>query len=343
MEKKKLGYLSSLDLLRGLAALAVCYFHFTHGNPDFLSKTNLLYQSGRYGFLGVDVFFVISGFVIPYAMYRGMYRFKNFGKFLLKRVIRIEPPFIASIILVIALNWLSTLSPYYRGAGFTIDFTALALHLGYLNAFFQYPWVNDVYWTLAIEFQYYIIIALIFPLLIHSKKYYSFIALGVFGMMGFFITGHNFIFNYGLLFVVGILLFQFKIGYLKDAEFGTLLLIALLLIFVKFDKRYLVAALLPYFFILYFDFNNKISKFLGNISYSLYLVHIPIGGRIINICETLIQSEQIRSVFVFVALAVSIFAAWVFFMVIEKPAMELAKKIGYAKKQINLEVKPEST
>jgi peptidoglycan/LPS O-acetylase OafA/YrhL len=342
MEKKKLGYLSSLDLLRGLAALAVCYFHFTHGNPDFLSKTNLLYQSGRYGFLGVDVFFVISGFVIPYAMYRGMYRFKNFGKFLLKRVIRIEPPFIASIILVIALNWLSTLSPYYRGAGFTIDFTALALHLGYLNAFFQYPWVNDVYWTLAIEFQYYIIIALIFPLLIHSKKYFSFIALGVFGMMGFFITGHNFIFNYGLLFVVGILLFQFRIGYLKDAEFGTLLLIALLMIFVKFDKRYLVAALLPYFFILYFDFNNKISKFLGNISYSLYLVHIPIGGRIINICETLFQSEQIRSVFVFVALAVSIFAAWVFFMVIEKPAMELAKKIGYAKKQINLEVKPES-
>ena len=343
MEKKKLGYLSSLDLLRGLAAVAVCYFHFTHGNPDFLSKTNILYESGRYGFLGVDVFFVISGFVIPYAMYRGMYRFKNFGKFLLKRVIRIEPPFIASIILVIALNWLSTLSPYYRGAGFTIDFTALALHLGYLNAFFQYPWVNDVYWTLAIEFQYYIIIALIFPLLIHSKKYYSFIALGVFGMMGFFITGHNFIFNYGLLFVVGILLFQYKIGYLKDAEFGTLLLIALLMIFVKFDKRYLVAALLPYFFILYFDFNNKISKFLGNISYSLYLVHIPIGGRIINICETLIQSEQIRSVFVFVALAVSIFAAWVFFMVIEKPAMELAKKIGYSKKQINLEVKPEST
>ncbi len=95
MEKKKLGYLSSLDLLRGLAAVAVCYFHFTHGNPDFLSKTNILYQSGRYGFLGVDVFFVISGFVIPYAMYRGMYRFKNFGTFLLKRVIRIEPPFFA--------------------------------------------------------------------------------------------------------------------------------------------------------------------------------------------------------------------------------------------------------
>lgn len=342
MEKKKLGYLSSLDLLRGLAAVAVCYFHFTHGNPDFLSKTNILYQSGRFGFLGVDVFFVISGFVIPYAMYRGMYRFKNFGTFLLKRVIRIEPPYLVSIILVVALNWLSTLSPYYRGAGFLLDYKALALHLGYLNAFFpDSPWVNDVYWTLAIEFQYYIIIAMIFPLLIHSKKYFSFIAVGVFGMMGFFITSHNFIFNYGLLFVVGILLFQFKIGYLKDAEFGALLLIALLMIYVKFDNRYLVAAILPYFFILYFNMSGKVSKFLGNISYSLYLVHIPIGGRIINICETLFQSEQIRSLFVFVALAGSIFAAWIFFLLIEKPAMELAKKIGYSKTKENSGLRPE--
>jgi peptidoglycan/LPS O-acetylase OafA/YrhL len=45
MEKKKPGYLSSLDLLRGLAALAVYFFHFTHGNPDFLSKTSLLFQT----------------------------------------------------------------------------------------------------------------------------------------------------------------------------------------------------------------------------------------------------------------------------------------------------------
>ena len=105
----KLGYLSSLDLLRGLAAVAVCYFHFTHGNPDFLSPGNFLYISGRYGFLGVDVFFVISGFVIPYAMYRGNYHLRDFGRFLTKRVVRIEPPYLISILLVLALNWISTL------------------------------------------------------------------------------------------------------------------------------------------------------------------------------------------------------------------------------------------
>lgn len=331
MKNEKLAYLSSLDLLRGLAAVAVCYFHFTHGNPDFLSASNPLFVSGRFGFLGVDVFFVISGFVIPYAMYRGSYHVKDFGRFLAKRLVRIEPPYLVSIILVLVLNWMSTLSPYYKGAPFSINFEALALHLGYLNAFFNFPWVNDVYWTLAIEFQYYILIALIFPLLIHQEKKFSIGSLLVFGLLSFFLEGHNFIFNYSPLFIVGILLFLFHIGYLDKKHFGAFLLIALILIFIKFDKRYLVAALLPYFFITYFEFNDRISKFLGNISYSLYLVHIPIGGRIINLCESFVQNELIRSLFVFVALFISIFAAWIFYRIIEKPFMNMSKRITYKK------------
>lgn len=331
MRNEKLGYLSSLDLLRGLAAVAVCYFHFTHGNPDFLDKSNILYISGRFGFLGVDVFFVISGFVIPYAMYRGNYHVRDFGRFLAKRVVRIEPPYLFSIALVILLNWLSTLSPFYRGAPYSVNLEALALHLGYLNAFFSFPWVNDVYWTLAIEFQYYILIALIFPLLIHPRKTYSYGTLLVFGLSSLFFEQHNYIFNYSLLFIVGIILFQFHIGYLGKKHFGSFLLIALILIFVKFDKRYLVAALLPYFFITYFEFSDRFSKFLGNISYSLYLVHIPIGGRMINLCETFIRNELARSLCVFLALAVSILAAWIFYRIVEKPFMSISKKITYKK------------
>jgi peptidoglycan/LPS O-acetylase OafA/YrhL len=39
----------------------------------------------------------------------------------------------------------------------------LFAHLGYLNGFFAYRWGNSVYWTLAIELQYYLVIALVFP------------------------------------------------------------------------------------------------------------------------------------------------------------------------------------
>ncbi len=328
-----LGYLGSLDLLRGLASLAVVYFHFTHGNPDFLSKSNPLYISGRYGFLGVDVFFVISGFVIPYAMYRGRYQISNFWKFLSKRFLRIEPPYLVSILMVLMLNFVSTLSPYYRGAGFQIDFTALALHLGYLNAFFDYPWYNDVYWTLAIEFQYYLIIALVFPLLLHPNKLWSYMVIFLLAFSGFWIDKHSLILNYGLLFVAGILMFQFRVGYINKQTFGLLLLATLILIFVRFDKRYLIAALLPYFFIMYLDFSDKVSKFLGDISYSLYLVHIPIGGRMINLSENFFTSEFHRSIAVFVAMAFSVFAAWVFFQLVEKPALNWSKKLVYTKKK----------
>jgi peptidoglycan/LPS O-acetylase OafA/YrhL len=105
-----------------------------------------------------------------------------------------------------------------------------------------------------------------------------------------------------------------------------------MLIFIKFDKRYLVAALLPYFFIMYFDFKGNIAAFLGNISYSLYLVHIPIGGRIINISEVLFADALMRDLMVFAALAISIFSAWVFYLFIEKPAILWAKRIKYKEK-----------
>jgi peptidoglycan/LPS O-acetylase OafA/YrhL len=233
--------------------------------------------------------------------------------------------------MVLALNWLSTLSPYYRGEAFVVNFPALFLHLGYLNAFFHFPWYNDVYWTLAIEFQYYLIIALVFPLLIHRSKVYNYILILALSVLAFAINEHSLIFTYGLLFVAGILLFQVRIGYLSQKEFGAMLLTVLILLYIRFDDRYLVAALLPYFFITYFEFTDKVSKFLGQISYSVYLVHIPIGGRIINLSETFFKDELTRSLMVFVALAVSIFAAWVFFVVIEKPAINWSKKLIYMK------------
>ena len=45
----------------------------------------------------------------------------------------------------------------------------LLLHLGYLNAFFNYDWSVALYWTLAIEFQFYLSIGLLFPLISHRS------------------------------------------------------------------------------------------------------------------------------------------------------------------------------
>ena len=65
--------LTTPDCLRGMAAAGVAWFHITNGNPEF-SPPALLKASGAHGWLGVEVFFVISGFVIPYALHAARYR-----------------------------------------------------------------------------------------------------------------------------------------------------------------------------------------------------------------------------------------------------------------------------
>jgi peptidoglycan/LPS O-acetylase OafA/YrhL len=72
----------TLDALRGLASFAVAWFHFTQGSP--IAFPALLKASGAYGWAGVQMFFVISGFVIPHALQRAKYSGKDFSRFVQK-------------------------------------------------------------------------------------------------------------------------------------------------------------------------------------------------------------------------------------------------------------------
>src|SRR5207244_1915888 len=72
--------IEAIQGLRGLAAFSVCWFHFTNGNPTFLSP-GILKSSGTLGGLGVEIFFVISGFIVPYSLYTSGYMtdLQNYG------------------------------------------------------------------------------------------------------------------------------------------------------------------------------------------------------------------------------------------------------------------------
>jgi peptidoglycan/LPS O-acetylase OafA/YrhL len=96
-------HLYSLDYLRGFGAIVVSLFHFTD-KADYLTDTNLFKQLCSIGHYGVEIFFIISGVVIPYSMHKGKYHITNFFTFFKKRLIRIEPPYLICLVLALLLN-----------------------------------------------------------------------------------------------------------------------------------------------------------------------------------------------------------------------------------------------
>ena len=72
-----------LDSIRGLAALLITFFHFPKWNP--VLDTGLINN----GYLAMDLFFVLSGYVIFDNYFRRVSNLEDFAKFLFKRIGRI--------------------------------------------------------------------------------------------------------------------------------------------------------------------------------------------------------------------------------------------------------------
>ena len=89
--------------------MSVAVFHFSAALPSEVARF-----IGTFAWLGVDVFFVISGFVIPLSLHDRGYRPSHYPNFLLRRLLRLEPPYLVSIAMVILLEYLSSLAPGFR-------------------------------------------------------------------------------------------------------------------------------------------------------------------------------------------------------------------------------------
>jgi len=94
--------LESITTLRAIAALLVCFIHA--GQVAGFRTDGLIQFVINEGQQGVAIFFVVSGFILPYALYNKDYMLKHFWLFLAGRIIRIDPPYWASILLVFLLG-----------------------------------------------------------------------------------------------------------------------------------------------------------------------------------------------------------------------------------------------
>jgi peptidoglycan/LPS O-acetylase OafA/YrhL len=153
----KKNRLQNLDAMRGLAALMVCFYHFGRGLPDGSIK-----DACTYGNLGVDIFFVISGFVIPLWLDRTGGGWGQIPLFLWKRFIRLYPAYLFASLCGLVLWWGSGHFPGFRGEPVGISGTAVFANLFFLCDIVGQPWVVPVSWSLAIEWQFYLAVAVSF-------------------------------------------------------------------------------------------------------------------------------------------------------------------------------------
>ncbi|MBK8284607.1 MAG: acyltransferase [Ahniella sp.] len=152
----------SLDAARGIAALLVAVFHFGGRAP--MNSAPWLAPIEQFAWVGVEAFFVVSGFIVPASFLAFGATYQASSMFLGRRLARLYGPFLVAMGLGIALHVMSSWLPGYRGAGEPWPKpTELLCNLGYVCGIAGMDWINPVFWSLAIEIQFYLLLMLIIP------------------------------------------------------------------------------------------------------------------------------------------------------------------------------------
>jgi peptidoglycan/LPS O-acetylase OafA/YrhL len=297
-QKKALTYIPHLDGLRAISVLAILSFHL---RPDWLPG----------GFLGVDVFFIISGFLITSLLIdeiqnRGRI---NFSQFYLRRFKRLFPSFI----LVILLTIISAYLLFDQQKFISVAKTALVSIFGISNLYFyktsSYFDLSSIekpllhIWSLNVEEQFYFIWPL---LLLITYRFFLRNSKSFFSLLGIlFLASIYFNLNYPVAtfylpffrfyeFLIGVGLALFPWGQNSSLKHSRTYffcsIIALLWVFLTVDASSLLPGPLSLLFILPIAYliskggmksrlnilEMRFFKYIGKRSYTIYLVHWPI-------------------------------------------------------------------
>ena len=137
-----------LDGLRGIAALAVVFSHYTGAHNSHYPQDPAAFHDAAWGAAGVQLFFIISGFVI----FMSARRANRPSDFAISRAARLYPPYWISLVFAVVLLLLHPVP------GFPFTWGQALVNLTMVQRWVGVDNVVDVYWTLAVEMQFYVII-----------------------------------------------------------------------------------------------------------------------------------------------------------------------------------------
>ncbi|HEX9003699.1 MAG TPA: acyltransferase [Blastocatellia bacterium] len=169
-------HIPALDGIRGLAILVVLYAHFTMKEPVGLALTvfdRFYFRSAQLGWWGVDLFFVLSGFLITGILFDAKGKQHFFRNFYMRRVLRIFPLYYGVLVLAFVIVPLAMPPHSSSNSTGTISslwlwFYASNIAIGYYNAL---PHFSDLFefnhfWSLAVEEHFYFL----WPFLVYAFR-----------------------------------------------------------------------------------------------------------------------------------------------------------------------------
>lgn len=364
---KPAGRIAELDGLRGIAILLVISFHYL--NNQLTHSVNkwgiLLGKVTSFGWVGVDLFFVLSGFLIGSILIRNKGSNTYFSSFYLRRLVRIIPNYYLLLVIFMVI----TAVPLFASNNFLTGNNVIPAwsYFAMLHNFFMARLANlgndamSVTWSIGIEEQFYIV----FPFIVYflKEKWLPFVLITAIVAASFLRAGYqSWIPPYVLLpcrmdaisfgALVAWVNQRYDLPALAKKYFWLLLaciaadMAVCGYLFAKFNdlgpaKNTLFAMVFAILLVFALSFahswygrllRNKILVWVGTISYSLYLFHYLILGLLHHFTGNGngIGINNTKDILVSLgAFFVAVGFSWVVFKLLETPMVNWGKRFKY--------------
>ncbi len=303
-----------IDLLRFVAAFSVLLFHYAFRGWIADNHSPVMFPTlgtfARYGYLGVDLFFIISGFVILMSVWES-----NLRGFVISRMGRLYPAYWFACTLTAVVVLCAGIPQY------AVSWSQYMANLSMFHSFAGIRSIDGVYWTLAVELKFYFLVALL--LCVGLQKHYRiflsvWLTFAVLLRFGYTIKYLNFFLfpEWSSYFIAGSAFYLIHQARLRSHvdwyAWGLVLVSYVCAVLTAVNgltdlsqnanaqlNPYVVGALITLFFVIFAaiacdltqSFRSPHCIALGLLTYPLYLIHQNIGYIFFRYFHTLLNDE----------------------------------------------------